>query len=174
MFNRWWLRLPTEILLKGMQQEHNFNFIVNGWVRLTTRCGWPSPLLPGLPKQHLITLRLLWNSNFPCNVRAWLWNPSNHGRPQWGAKRTFAPWKLELRSINIWKTWISSWILNNWVNSCNDNLFADMTLTLHKSQVHCFGNMQLWALQFTKSASLPAEAGCDIWERIVLLLAFVA
>jgi len=29
------------------------------------------------------------------------------------------------------------------INSCNDNLFADMTLTLDKSQVHCFGNMQL-------------------------------
>jgi len=32
-----------------------------------------------------------------------------------------------------------------WINSCNGNSFADMTLTLHKSQVHCFGNMQLWA-----------------------------
>jgi len=33
------------------------------------------------------------------------------------------------------------------VNSCNDSLFADMTLTLHKSQVYCFGigNMLLWA-----------------------------
>jgi len=30
-----------------------------------------------------------------------------------------------------------------WVNSCNDTLCADMTLTLHKSQVHCFGNMLL-------------------------------
>jgi len=39
----------------------------------------------------------------------------------------------------------SSLILISWVNSCNDSLFADMTLTLHKSQVHCFGNMQLWA-----------------------------
>jgi len=38
----------------------------------------------------------------------------------------------------------SSLILISWVNSCNDSLFADMTLTLHKSQVHCFGNMQLW------------------------------
>jgi len=38
---------------------------------------------------------------------------------------------------------ISSLILISWVNSCNGNLFADMTLTLHKSQLHCFGNMQL-------------------------------
>jgi len=29
-------------------------------------------------------------------------------------------------------------------------------------------------LQFTKSASLPAEAGCEIREQIVLLLAFLA
>jgi len=53
------LRLPIETLLKGMQQEYNLNFIANGWARLATRCGWASPLLPGLPKQHLITLRLL-------------------------------------------------------------------------------------------------------------------
>jgi len=33
-----------------------------------------------------------------------------------------------------------------WVNRCNDSLFADMTLTLHKSQVHCFGNMQMMQL----------------------------
>jgi len=30
------------------------------------------------------------------------------------------------------------------------------------------------SLQFTKSASLPAEAGCETRERIVRLLAFVA
>jgi len=38
---------------------------------------------------------------------------------------------------------ISSFILISWVNSYSDSLFADMTLTLHKSQVHCFGKMQL-------------------------------
>jgi len=30
------------------------------------------------------------------------------------------------------------------------------------------------SLQFIKFASLPAEAGCETRERIVLLLAFVA
>jgi len=30
------------------------------------------------------------------------------------------------------------------------------------------------SLQYTKSASVPAEAGCKTRERIVLLLAFVA
>jgi len=64
---------------------------------------------------------------------------------------------------------MSSLILITVVDSCNDSLFADMKLTLHKSQVHCFGNMQ-----FTKSASLPEEAGWETRERIVLLLAFVA
>jgi len=50
---------PTEILLKGMQQEYNFNSITNGWARLATIYGWAQPRLLGLPKQHLITLRLL-------------------------------------------------------------------------------------------------------------------
>jgi len=36
---------------------------------------------------------------------------------------------------------ISSLILISWVNSCNDSLFADMTLTLQKSQVHCSGSL---------------------------------
>ena len=58
-----------------MQQECNFNFITNGWARLAT-CGWARHFFQDycIPKQHLITLRLLWNSNFPCNVRALLWN----------------------------------------------------------------------------------------------------
>ena len=66
------LRLPPETLLKGMQvgMQLWLNFITNVWARLATRYGWASPLLPGLPKQHLLTLRPLRNSNFPCNVRA--------------------------------------------------------------------------------------------------------
>ena len=63
--------------LVGPDQECNINFITNGWSRFATRCGWAQSLLLGLPKQHLITLRLLWISSFPCNVRTWLWNPSN-------------------------------------------------------------------------------------------------
>jgi len=38
---------------------------------------------------------------------------------------------------------IRNLILIIWVNSCIDSLFADVTLTLHKSQVHSFGNMLL-------------------------------
>jgi len=68
---------------------------------------------------------------------------------------------------------ISSLILISWVNSCSDSLLADMVLTLHKSQVHCFGNMQLWACS-SIDPPLPAEASCETKERIVLLLTFVA
>jgi len=50
-------------------------------------------------------------------------------------------WNKEAKIFG--KREISSSILISWVNSCNDSLFPDMTLTLHKSQVHCFGNMQL-------------------------------
>jgi len=34
------LRLLTEMLLTGMQQECHFNSVTNGWARLATRCGW--------------------------------------------------------------------------------------------------------------------------------------
>jgi len=41
--------------------------------------------------------------------------------------------------------------------------FASMTLTLHKRRIHCSGITQWWlmGLQLTKSAALPAEAGCE-------------
>jgi len=91
----------------------------------------------------------------------------------WGLQNGHSPpWKLGLRRKISGKREISNLILLiSWVNSCNDSLFVNMTLTLHKSQVHCFGNL---SLQFTKSASLPAEAGCETGEQIVLPLAFVA
>ena len=54
------LRLPTEKLLKVMQAGMQLNFIMNSWARLATRCWWSLPLLPGIPKQHLITSRPLW------------------------------------------------------------------------------------------------------------------
>jgi len=59
-------------------------------------------------------------------------------------ERAFVPhgnWGEEAKFFG--KREISSLILISWVNSCNDSFFANMTLTLHKSQVHCFGNMQL-------------------------------
>ena len=48
-------------------------------------------------------------------------------------------------------------------------------LTLHKSQLHCFGITPWWtAYGSLMSAHLPAEAGCETWERIVQLLDFSA
>jgi len=54
--------------------------------------------------------------------------------------------------------------------------FAGMTLTLHKIQIDSqFGHHAvMMSLQFTKSATLPAEAGCKTWGRIVLKLALIA
>ena len=40
---------------------------------------------------------------------------------------------------------LKSTVNSNWFNSCNDSLFAGMTLALHKSQLHCSGVMQWWA-----------------------------
>jgi len=70
--------------------------------------------------------------------------PYYHGRPQGGgANGHLLPpgnWDWEAKISR--KRKISSFILISWVNSCNDSLSADITLTLHKSQVHCSGNMQ--------------------------------
>ena len=59
-----------------------------------------------------------------------------------GAKRAFASpgnWNEEVKICR--KREISSIILISWVNSCNNNLFADMSLTLQKSQVHYSGSL---------------------------------
>ena len=47
---------------------------------------------------------------------------------------------------------ISSLIPIKWFNSCNDSLFANMTLTLHKSQVYFSGVMECWACSSPMSA----------------------
>jgi len=50
--------------------------------------------------------------------------------------------KMGPRNKSIRKRETSSFILIRLVNSCNDSLFANMTLTVLKSrQVHCSGNM---------------------------------
>jgi len=48
----------------------------------------------------------------------------------------------------------------NCAHACNDSLSTAMTLTLHKSQVHCSAVMHSWACTSLLSTSLPAEAGC--------------
>ena len=67
------------------------------------------------------------------------------------------PWKLVKEPKIYRKPEASSLIPINWFNSCNQSLFAGMTLTLHKSQVHCSGVMQWWACSSLISASVPAE-----------------
>jgi len=49
-----------------------------------------------------------------------------------------------------------------------------MTPTLHNSQVHCSGFTQSRIRSSLMSVSLPAEAGGENYERIVLLLAFIS
>jgi len=108
----------------------------------------------------------------PCDSDSAIHCTCSHECPHGGKTGICLPRKLGPRTKISGKREISNFILLiSWVNSCNDSLFVNMTLTLHKSQVHCFGNL---SLQFTKFASLPAEAGCETGERIVLPLAFVA
>jgi len=50
--------------------------------------------------------------------------------------------------------------------------FATMTLTMHKSQVHCSGVMQWWACSWLMSVPLPGEAGrqtCGLFYCLSLL-----
>jgi len=62
----------------------------------------------------------------------------------------------------------------NWFNSWIGSLFADITLTLHKSQVHYSGFMQWWICSSIMSTLFSAEAGCETGKRIVLSLVFTA
>jgi len=61
-----------------------------------------------------------------------------------------------------------------WFNSCNNGFLAGMKLTLHKSQVHSYSVMPWWACNSLVSPPLPADAGCESRERIVLLFVFIA
>jgi len=54
------------------------------------------------------------------------------------------------------------------------SFFADMKLTLHKSQVHSNSVMQWWACSSLMSPPLPVEVGCESGERIVLLMVLIA
>ena len=49
-----------------------------------------------------------------------------------------------------------------------------MTLALRKSRVHYCGVMHFCACSSLMSVTLPAEAGCETSERIVLKLAFIS
>ena len=47
----------------------------------------------------------------------------------------------------------------NWFNSCIDSLFAGMTPTMHKNQVHCRSVVQGWVCSSLMSAALPVCRG---------------
>jgi len=83
------------------------------------------------------------------------------------------PGNWDQEEKNSRKHKINSLIPISWVNFCNDSLFADMTLTLHKSQftvlAYCSHETAAHLI-----CSFGVNAGCETWERIVLLLAFVA
>ena len=87
---------------------------------------------------------------------------------------TSTPWKLGLSTKNFQKTWVSSLTPINLFNHWNDSLFAGMTLTLHRGEFHCSVVMQWWACWSLISAPWPAEARCEIWERIALPLVVIA
>ena len=75
-----------------------------------------------------------------------LWYSTLEPRAAAGGERAFAPfgnWNKESKFYK--KPDISSSIPFNWLNYCNDSLFAGMTLTLHKIQVLCSGVIQWWA-----------------------------
>ena len=68
-----------------------------------------------------------------------------HGHPWGGGKTTICP-LLEIGAKKqkfLEKGEVSSLLLISCINSYYGRLFADMTLTLHKNQVHCFGNVLL-------------------------------
>jgi len=101
-------------------------------------------------------------------------NPLHHGVRGEGEKRGFRHWKLGLRTKISRKSELSSLTPINWFNSCNDSLFAGMTLTLYKSQVHCSGVVQWWACSSLLSAPLPAEAGWETCELVFILMVLIA
>jgi len=92
-----------------------------------------------------------------------------------GAKQAFATLEIGIKNqIFLENPEVGILIPINWFDSCNDIFFARMKLTLHKSQVHSYSVMQWWACNSLMSPALPAEAGCESRERIVLLLVFIA
>jgi len=75
-----------------------------------------------------------------------------HGPPQEGDSAPVEIWSKNQKYI---KKNEDNSLVSNWFNSCNDSLFAGMTLSLHKSQVHCPDVMQWWACSSLMSFPLP-------------------
>ena len=95
--------------------------------------------------QHQIIL--FKNYSKECGKREVLrYKRTRHGRPLRKGKTGIWPPETRIKNQKfLEKPEINSLIPIIWLNSCNYSLFASMTLTLHKIQVHCFGIMQWWA-----------------------------
>jgi len=71
------------------------------------------------------------------------------------AKRSFVP-LLEIGTKNqnfVANLKSGAQLILNWFNSCIDSLFAGMTPTVHKNQVHCPGVVQGWVCSSLMSAA---------------------
>jgi len=93
-----------------------------------------------------------------------------------GSKTGVCPLEIRIKNqIFLEKPEVGILIPIDWFDSCNDSFIAGIKLTLHKSRVHSSYNfMQWWACSSLISPPLPAEAGCESRDRIVLLLVFIA
>ena len=87
--------------------------------------------------------------------------------------RHLPPLEIGSQNKKFQKTEVSNITPVTWFNSCNDSLFAVVTFTLHKSQDHWSGVMQWRDCSSLMSAPLPAEAGCETCEQIIVLLVFI-
>ena len=81
-------------------------------------------------------IRLLWRYRSFINT-----NVGGMGVRREGGKTGISPLEIGTKKQKFLKREISILILISWVNSCNNSLFADMTLTLQKSHVHCSGSL---------------------------------
>ena len=78
-----------------------------------------------------------------------------------------------MKQIFLEKPEVGILIPINWFDSCNDSCFADMNHNAQESGSLLLV-MQWWACSSLMSLPLPAEAGCESRERIILLLVFIA
>jgi len=88
-----------------------------------------------------------------CNETLVLW----HGCPQGGNGHLTPSGNRDWERKFSRKAAVSSSIPINWFNSCNVSLCTSMTLTLHASQVHCFGVMHWWACRSLLSAHMQRQ-----------------
>jgi len=113
----------------------------------------------------------------------WLWTlqsfecdyDHNDGCPQGGGQNGHmpSPLKIEIKDQNFLEILKSAaYFLNNWFNFCYDSLFAGITLTLHRRQVHCSGVMQLRTLFCLQRQVRKLRTGCSTVGLYCLTIAW--